>query len=56
MGGLPYDHIVKQILPAIEAGYTVICDIFIDSTAVYQGLEIDGGIEYIACIKSSCPL
>jgi dTMP kinase len=42
-----YDHIVKKILPAIEAGYTVICDRFIDSTAVYQGLEIDGGMELI---------
>ncbi len=30
-----YDHIVKKILPAIEAGYTVICDRFIDSTVVY---------------------
>lgn len=42
-----YDHIVKKILPAIEAGYTVICDRFIDSTAVYQGLEVDGGMEHI---------
>jgi len=42
-----YDHIVKEILPVIEAGYTVICDRFIDSTAVYQGLEIDGGMELI---------
>lgn len=42
-----YDHIVKKILPAIEAGYTVICDRFIDSTAVYQGLEIDGGMELV---------
>jgi dTMP kinase len=42
-----YDHIVKKILPAIEAGYTVICDRFIDSTAVYQGLEIDGGMDLV---------
>ena len=42
-----YDHIVQQILPAIEAGYTVICDRFIDSTVVYQGLEIDGGMELV---------
>lgn len=42
-----YDHIVKKILPAIEAGYTVICDRFIDSTAVYQGLEIDVGMELV---------
>jgi dTMP kinase len=42
-----YDHIVKKILPAIEAGYTVICDRFIDSTACYQGLEIDVGMELV---------
>lgn len=42
-----YDHIVQKILPAIEAGYTVICDRFIDSTACYQGLEIDGGMELV---------
>ncbi|AAY62264.1 dTMP kinase [Rickettsia felis] len=42
-----YDHIVKKILPAIEAGYTVICDRFIDSTVVYQGLEIDSGMELV---------
>jgi dTMP kinase len=42
-----YDHMVRKIIPAIEAGYTVICDRFIDSTAVYQGLEIDGGMELV---------
>lgn len=42
-----YDHIVKQILPAIEAGYMVICDRFIDSTACYQGMEIDEGMELV---------
>lgn len=42
-----YDHIVKKILPTIEAGYTVICDRFIDSTACYQGLEIDGGMDLV---------
>ncbi|GAA5253095.1 dTMP kinase [Candidatus Rickettsia kedanie] len=42
-----YDHIVKKILPAIEAGYTVICDRFIDSTACYQGLEIEQGMELV---------
>lgn len=42
-----YDHIVKKILPAIEAGHTVICDRFIDSTACYQGLEIEGGMELV---------
>ena len=32
------EHINKIILPAIENGAVVICDRFIDSTIVYQGL------------------
>ncbi len=31
------DHLEKTILPALEAGKTVICDRFADSTRVYQG-------------------
>lgn len=31
------DHLEKTILPALEAGQTVICDRFADSTRVYQG-------------------
>jgi len=31
------DHLEKTIEPAIEAGKTVICDRFADSTRVYQG-------------------
>lgn len=42
-----YDHIVKKILPAIEVGYTVICDRFIDSTACYQGAALDEGMELV---------
>jgi len=32
------EHINKLILPAIEDGAVVLCDRFIDSTIVYQGL------------------
>ncbi len=32
------DHVAQTILPAIERGYWVICDRFIDSTRVYQGV------------------
>ena len=32
------EHISKIILPAIEEGAVVLCDRFIDSTIVYQGL------------------
>src|SRR3984885_9864501 len=32
------DHVRCTILPALEAGKWVICDRFIDSTRVYQGI------------------
>ena len=35
------DHVEKKIKPALEKGYTVICDRFIDSTLVYQGMRSD---------------
>jgi dTMP kinase len=37
------DHVRCTILPALEAGQWVICDRFIDSTRVYQGIlgEVD---------------
>jgi len=31
------DHLERTILPALEAGKTVLCDRFADSTRVYQG-------------------
>lgn len=39
-------HVNEIILPAIEAGKTVICDRFIDSTLVYQGVarKLDPGL------------
>ncbi|WP_341794934.1 dTMP kinase [Rickettsia endosymbiont of Rhinocyllus conicus] len=42
-----YDHMVKKIIPALQAGKIVICDRFIDSTACYQGLELENGIELV---------
>ena len=33
------DHMERTILPAIEAGKIVICDRFVDSTRMYQGLS-----------------
>ncbi|MFY9881727.1 MAG: dTMP kinase [Pseudolabrys sp.] len=32
------DHVRSTILPALDAGHWVICDRFIDSTRVYQGI------------------
>ncbi|AFC70364.1 hypothetical protein A3305_07410 (plasmid) [Rickettsia amblyommatis] len=42
-----YDHMVRKIIPAMASGVTVICDRFIDSTACYQGLEIEEGMELV---------
>jgi dTMP kinase len=33
-----YDHVVRQIAPALTAGRWALCDRFIDSTRVYQGV------------------
>ena len=33
-----YQHVVRVIMPAIEAGKWVVCDRFHDSTRVYQGI------------------
>ena len=35
------DHVEKKIKPALEKGHMVICDRFIDSTLVYQGMRSD---------------
>ena len=42
-----YDHMIKKIIPAIQEGYIVICDRFLDSTACYQGLELENGIDLV---------
>jgi len=42
-----YDHMVRKIMPALQEGYIVICDRFIDSTACYQGLELENGIDLV---------
>ncbi|HJD56226.1 MAG TPA: dTMP kinase [Rickettsia endosymbiont of Pyrocoelia pectoralis] len=42
-----YDHMARKIIPALQEGNIVICDRFIDSTACYQGLELENGIELV---------
>lgn len=41
------DHINKLVKPALAQGKTVICDRFLDSTAVYQGIGKGLGTDYI---------
>ncbi len=41
------EHISKKIAPALADGKTIICDRFVDSTIVYQGIGKGLGVEYI---------
>ncbi len=41
------DHISRVVKPAISEGKTIICDRFLDSTIVYQGIGKGLGTDYI---------
>ena len=41
------EHIVKTILPALEAGKIILCDRFLDSSLAYQGYSRDLGCENV---------
>lgn len=40
-------HLVEKVLPAIKEGYIVICDRFVDSSLVYQGVGRGIGIKEV---------
>ena len=40
-------HLVEKVSPALEAGYIVICDRFVDSSLVYQGIGRGIGIDEV---------
>lgn len=40
-------HLVEKVIPALEKGYIVICDRFIDSSLVYQGIARGIGIDEV---------
>ncbi len=42
------DHVLRVIEPALEAGATVLCDRFIDSTRIYQG-AVKGLADELIC-------
>lgn len=42
-----FEHLNKIIIPALKQGTWVICDRFVDSTAAYQGMNSDIGIDRI---------
>ena len=41
------EHLIKTVLPALEKGHIVLCDRFLDSSLVYQGLARNIGMEEI---------
>lgn len=45
-------HVEEKIIPAVNAGKTVICDRFVDSSIAYQGAARELGTEMIADINS----
>jgi dTMP kinase len=44
-------HLVEKVLPALEDGYAVICDRFIDSSLAYQGYARGLGLEEVYAIN-----
>jgi dTMP kinase len=40
-------HLVERVLPALQAGKIVICDRFLDSSLVYQGIARGLGLEAV---------
>ncbi len=44
-------HLVEKILPALQAGYLVLCDRFVDSSLVYQGIARGLGIDAVFAIN-----
>lgn len=44
-------HWQQKISPALEAGQWVLCDRFIDSTLVYQGIGKGLGVEYLCGLQ-----
>ncbi len=41
------DHVERVIRPALARGETVLCDRFLDSTVVYQGIGKKLGVEFV---------
>ena len=44
-------HLVEKIIPALENGYIVLCDRFIDSSLAYQGYARGLGIDEVMSIN-----
>ena len=44
-------HLVEKVIPALENGYIVLCDRFIDSSLAYQGYARNLGIDEVMSIN-----
>jgi dTMP kinase len=44
-------HLVEKILPALDSGMLVLCDRFVDSSLVYQGIARGLGIDAVFAIN-----
>jgi dTMP kinase len=47
------DHVERKIRPALEAGQWVLCDRFVDSTRVYQGMAAAVGVELVNRLQTA---
>ncbi|RXJ00888.1 dTMP kinase [Anaerobacillus alkaliphilus] len=45
-------HLVERVIPALELGKIVLCDRFLDSSLVYQGIARRLGLEEVYAINS----
>ncbi len=45
-------HLVERVIPALKAGKIVLCDRFLDSSLVYQGIARQLGLEEVYAINS----
>ena len=44
-------HLVEKVIPALKEGKIVLCDRFVDSSLVYQGIARDLGLEEVYSIN-----
>jgi dTMP kinase len=47
------DHVERRIRPALAAGQWVLCDRFVDSTRVYQGMAAAVGVELVNRLQTA---
>jgi len=48
------EHLERFVLPKLEEGAIILCDRFLDSTLVYQGIAKGLGVSYLQRLHSAC--